>query len=113
MTLITKAHNPAEVLPDYFTNSGGSASWAGRKVNELSGLEVIAILQLCRTEGWRQGWNDAQNNQVGAQQTGPFHAALLDGFPSEEWERSYLRGVLEQQTPDEPDEGCYDEFPPE
>lgn len=111
MRVITPAPNPAEVLPDYFTNSGGSASWAGRKVKELSGPDVIAVLQFCQTEGWRQGWNDARSNRVGAQQKGPFDARLLGGFPAEEWERSYLLGVLEQQTPGEPDKGCYDEFP--
>ncbi|HEP8970192.1 TPA: hypothetical protein VDU83_002530 [Pseudomonas aeruginosa] len=111
MTLITQANNPAEVLPDYFTNSEGSASWGGRTVLELSGAEVISVLQFCQAEGWRQGWNDARNSRVGEQQKGPFHPGLLGGFPAEEWERSYLRGVLEQQTPEEEGAACHSGFP--
>jgi len=95
MTLIRQEGDPALCTPHIFYNHSGAKRWGGRLASELTGLEVIEILQYCRSEGDRQGNLDAHYGREGAMQAGPFHPKLLGGFPAQEWECSYLSGVMD------------------
>lgn len=97
-SLVIPAENPNEVLPTVSFNASGQTAWSGKHVADLTGLDVIAILVFCRNEGYRRGWNDAIYNRDSsgeASSDGPFPCALLGGFPSDEWQYSYQRGVEE------------------
>jgi hypothetical protein len=95
-TLVRQVGDPAEVTPEISSNAHGIESWGGVHVLELTALDLVSMLQFCRSEGWRKGWNDSNQNRVGQDREGPFDADLLGGFPAEEWTRSYDRGVDEQ-----------------
>lgn len=59
MTTVQQGDNPTEYVPRILFNHCGSLGWSGRRVSELTGMEVVAILEFCRSEGSRQGWNDS------------------------------------------------------
>lgn len=82
--------------------------WGGRLASKLTGLEVVAILEFCRSEGSRQGYNDAHSDRIDSGLKGPFHPELLGGFPAQVWEASYFEGITEfrdSQAVDEDPEG--------
>lgn len=93
MTLIMHDEVPHEVTPYISCSRTGSESWGGRHVSELSGPDVVSILEFCKREGSRQGWNDAQKKKIGQREEGPFHRNLLGGFPATEWKDSYRLGA--------------------
>ncbi|MDU4254553.1 hypothetical protein [Pseudomonas sp.] len=105
MSLIRQGDDPANSTPSVFSNSSGLTSWSGRHVSELSGSDVVAILEYCTAEGYRRGWNDAHNDQVQEPVAAPFHADLLGGYPAREWTASYWDGVDEQRNPPMPEDG--------
>lgn len=79
--------------PKYFTNTYGETSWGGKHVSELMAIDLIAILDFCRDEGSRLGWNDANNGKADPDHSNPFHAELLGGYPHREWIEQYMTGV--------------------
>lgn len=89
--VVRQVGDTVEVTPEISSIALGFAPWGGVNVLELAALDLVAMLQFCRAEGWRKGWNDPLNNRVGQDREGPFHAELLAGFPAEEWTRSYER----------------------
>lgn len=98
MTIVQQSNDPTEYVPSIFFNHCGFMAWSGRHVSELTGMEVVSILEFCQREGSRQGWNDSLYDRVGEREAGPFHQDLLGGFPAQEWARSYRTGVQQQQA---------------
>lgn len=92
--LVIPADNPSEVLPDVSSNAAGRTAWSGKHVADLSGADVIAIFMYCRSEAYRQGWNDAIYKRNSSDQ-GPFPSELLGGLPAEQWNYHYQQGVAE------------------
>lgn len=96
-----------EITPAFCSNSGGSRHWGGRHESTLSAADLIAILQFCESEGWRQGWNDSLYDRVNVDRPNPhfpdlignniFHPDLLGGYPFREWNEHYRRGVRERE----------------
>lgn len=59
---------------------------------DLSPKELAELLDFCRNEGARRGWNDAvANRRTG--DSAPFHPALLNGEPYAEWNEAYYVGA--------------------
>lgn len=89
--LVRTIGDPTEWTPIYFTNSEGNTGWSGKHASELSAVDLVAILDFCRAEGGRLGWNDAKNSECNADLDNPFHPELLGGYPHREWAEHYLR----------------------
>ncbi|HDN9373744.1 hypothetical protein E4188_23925 (plasmid) [Aeromonas media] len=94
--LIINSGDPM-VLPQISSNAFGDESWSGVHVKQLSSEQKEQITRYCRTEGRRQGWNDANGQRMGERREGPFHPELLGGEPCREWQDSYDNGVEEQR----------------
>lgn len=92
--LIFYSDNPS-VLPSVSSNAFGEESWSGLHVEQLSTEQVNQVLRYCRSEGYRQGWNDAVGKRIGSSREGAFHPELLDGQPYKVWQASYDEGVEE------------------
>lgn len=96
MSVVVRKCRDREFAPDYITSIGRPA-WAGKYVADLSALDLVHILQFCRDEAWRMGWNDKVSNRVDAAHSNVFHQDFLAGYPYQEWMQHYERGVLEQE----------------
>ncbi len=94
-TLIFYSNDPA-VLPRVSSNACGAESWSGLRVDQLSEEQIEQLFRYCRTEGYRQGWNDAVGRRMGDSRKGPFHPELLGGKPSKLWQESYDDGTEER-----------------
>lgn len=94
--------DPTEYIPKVFFNATGGEPWGGCHVSELTGMDVVSILEFCQSEAWRQGWNDSVQGRVCTNVKGPFHPELLGGFPYQEWIRNYHRGVAERDAERQP-----------
>ena len=84
--------DPANRTPRFFFNSCGYVSWGGKHTDELTAADLVEILEFCRSEAQRQGYNDAKQGFVKA--VNPFDSMLLGGFPCREWADSYDMGVM-------------------
>lgn len=91
--LIYNPGDPTQHTPVYSTNAAGNTSWSGKHVSELTAMDLVAILQFCRDEASRLGWNDANAGRADCKRINPFDARLLGGYPHEEWAAHYKRGV--------------------
>jgi hypothetical protein len=96
--LIRNSGDPGERTPEYSTNATGGTSWGGKHSCELSALDLIALLDFCREEGSRVGWNDAANNRPDVAASNSFHPDLLGGYPYREWATYYVQGICEHTT---------------
>ncbi|WP_148278632.1 hypothetical protein [Burkholderia sp. KJ006] len=94
--LVRTVGDPTEWTPSYFTNAAGETRWSGKHVSELTAVDLVVILDFCVNEGGRVGWNDANNGNIDASRSNPFHPQLLGGYPHREWLESYSRGANEQ-----------------
>jgi hypothetical protein len=96
---VEQRDNPKKHTPSIYSEAFGYMSWGGRRAKELNAKDVVMLLEFCKEEGSRQGWNDealhCKPKRKRENERGPFHPKLLGGFPFEEWKRSYLRGVDE------------------
>lgn len=95
---IRSSGNPREWTPEYSTNATGGMSWGGRHASELTALDLVALLDFCREEGSRVGWNAAVNKRTDVNGSNPFHPELLGGYPYSEWATYYVQGICEHTT---------------
>lgn len=95
--LVWPVGDPTQWTPMYTTNTTGASPWSGKHVSELTAVDLVAILDFCRSEGGRTGWNDALNGRSDPERSSPFHAQLLGGYPYREWIEHYLCGAEDQQ----------------
>ncbi|KAA0998625.1 hypothetical protein FVF58_43655 [Paraburkholderia panacisoli] len=93
--LIQTVDDPAQNTPMYSTNATGGKTWGGRHVSELTASDLVAVLDFCRHEATRVGWNDANNGQTDVHRSNPFDPELLGGYPYREWTACYLQGIRE------------------
>lgn len=96
--LIRNSGDPKEWTPDYSTNATGGSRWGGKHASELTALEFVALLDFCREEASRVGWNDAANGRTDVDARNPFHPDLLGGYPYHEWATYYVQGICENTT---------------
>jgi len=96
--IIEFSDEPQTTTPKVFFNSSGWEVWGGKPAAALTDDEISALLNFCRREGSRQGFNDANRGTLGLNQDGPFDLALLDGLPAAEWRSHYWAGVVEQRS---------------
>jgi len=85
------ADDPEQTTPRVFSNACGYQRWGGIHESLLSAFDLVDILNYCRDEGFRQGWNNALNRRCDGDR-GPFDQRLLGGFPAAEWRRYYRFG---------------------
>ncbi|MBC8641615.1 hypothetical protein IAG25_32850 [Caballeronia sp. EK] len=93
--LVRNIGDPKEWTPDYSTNATGGTSWGGKHVSMLTATDLVALLDFCRGEASRVGWNDAANSRTDVAASNPFHAELLGGYPHREWATYYVEGICE------------------
>lgn len=94
--IIEFSDEPQTTTPKVFSNSTGWESWGGKTAADLSPQAFSDLLDFCRDEGSRRGWNDAVANRVNRNDS-PFHSELLNGVPYSEWVSAYSAGVEEQR----------------
>ena len=92
---VEQVGDPTEWTPKFCANAVGAASWGGKHVSDLSAEDLVAMLDFCREEAWRQGWNSSIYGRVDLEYN-LFDEELLGGYPYAEWKRSYRRGVDER-----------------
>lgn len=99
--IIEYADDPETTTPGVFLNSTGWQDWGGKAAMDLSGKELAELLDFCRYEGTRRGWNDAVANRCRSE-SAPFHPDLLNGVPYAEWNEAYTAGAEEQRLSKHP-----------
>lgn len=94
-SMVIQCNDPTMQLPKVFSNSHGFESWSGVHANQVTPEILEQVLKYCDDEGYRVGWNEANQEFLLLSDYGPFHAALLDGRPYKAWATSYARGAAE------------------
>lgn len=90
--------NRPDAAPEFFFNQAPPPVWNGREPGTLTSTEVVALIQFCSEEAWRQGYNDASNSRVADTIANPFHPEFLEGRAHAQWAQSYAEGAHEANT---------------
>lgn len=81
--------------PTVSDSTVGTQPWSGKHQDKLTADDVMDIIEFCRIEAYRRGWNDYLYSRVGVDESNIFDKRFACGLPHESWKKHYVIGVYE------------------